>query len=124
MTPTEAQHTLELLAQGLHPQTLEPLPANQALEAPQVIRALFMGAQALALVGDGRKLDDQAVAKDAPEAPRQRPAKAGQGWASEEDEQLVQAFDAGTAIKVLATMHERSRGAIRSRLIKLGKLSE
>ena len=124
MTPTEARHTLELLAQGLHPQTLQALPASEALEAPQVIRALFMGAQALALVSDGRKLDKPAVVEGAPAVPRQRPAKAGKGWATDEDEQLAQAFDAGTAIKELAITHERSRGAIRARLMKLGKISD
>ena len=49
---------------------------------------------------------------------------AGKGWATDEDEQLAQAFDAGTAIQVLAATHERSRGAIRARLMKLGKISD
>jgi hypothetical protein len=47
---------------------------------------------------------------------------AGKPWDGEEDESLVADFESGTAIAELAQMHQRTEGAIRSRLLKLGKL--
>jgi len=47
---------------------------------------------------------------------------AGKPWDAEEDESLVADFESGTSIAELAQMHERTEGAIRSRLMRLGKL--
>ena len=46
----------------------------------------------------------------------------GKPWTPEEDQALVAAFDSGSTPKQLAAAHERTNGAVRSRLMKLGKL--
>ncbi len=51
------------------------------------------------------------------------PPNAGKPWNKEEDEALIRAFDAGTPIQVLATKHERTTGAITSRLLRHGRMT-
>jgi hypothetical protein len=51
------------------------------------------------------------------------PAQAGTSWTAAEDEQLVREFDAGKAVPELAQVHQRTEGAIRSRLLRLGRLT-
>lgn len=50
------------------------------------------------------------------------PARHGVAWSAEEDDRLRALFVAGEAIKALAEAHQRKRGAITSRLVKLGLL--
>ena len=51
-----------------------------------------------------------------------RPDMAGQSWQTEESNLLVEQFDKGIGIAELAKLHQRTRGAIRARLKKLGKI--
>ncbi len=51
-----------------------------------------------------------------------RPEAAGQRWTDEEDALLCREFDEGRPIGELAKQHGRSRGAITSRLVRLGRL--
>jgi hypothetical protein len=44
----------------------------------------------------------------------------GKSWQPEEDQQLTDAFRAGAKIMELCAQHQRRRGAIRSRLLRLG----
>ena len=124
MTPIEAQRTLESLAQGMHPETHEPLALPEVLNLPQVIRALFLGARALGGCSDASISHSSPAAVSERISERALPAKAGKPWDSEEDEKLTQGFDAGLSIIELAQTHERSKGAIRARLIRLGKLTD
>jgi hypothetical protein len=41
-------------------------------------------------------------------------------WSADEDERLRASFLTGEAIAAMAAAHQRKRGAIRSRLVKLG----
>jgi len=50
------------------------------------------------------------------------PERAGRPWGDKEDELLAKRFDDGVDIKKLAIKHKRTRGAIESRLVKLGKI--
>jgi DNA helicase-2/ATP-dependent DNA helicase PcrA len=52
------------------------------------------------------------------------PARHGQAWRTEEDDRLRALFLRGEAIAAMAGAHQRKRGAIRSRLVKLGLLTE
>jgi hypothetical protein len=108
MTPAQAQEIIKGLAGGLDASTGEVLPEGGPLSHPHVIRALFMAAQAL----------EQAAAK----AARPVPGNAGKPWSEEEDQRLMAAFDGGTSVAELARAHERSRGAITSRLMRFGRL--
>ncbi len=53
-----------------------------------------------------------------------RPTNAGKPWADIDDEELLAAFDAGAAIKEIADQFSRSRDAIASRLVRLGRIRE
>ena len=52
------------------------------------------------------------------------PARHGASWSPEEDERLGAMFQRGDAIAVIAGAHQRKTGAIISRLIKLGLITE
>jgi DNA helicase-2/ATP-dependent DNA helicase PcrA len=52
------------------------------------------------------------------------PARHGHPWRIEEDARLRALFLKGEAIAAMASAHQRKRGAIRSRLVKLGLLAE
>jgi len=105
MDNAKAAEILQRLADGLDLVTGEPLPKDSQFNQPEAIRALFTAIRAL---------------EGAPQ--KEGPAKAGGKWTDEEDKRLAEAFDAGSSIKDLAASHQRSNGAIRSRLVKLGKI--
>ncbi len=86
---------------------------DSPLRSPHVIRALFLAVKALELMPTTKP------AKPARPAAT-TPAKAGKPWADDEDQRLVAAFQAGTPVAELARAHERSTGAINSRLVHLG----
>ncbi|MBQ2718897.1 MAG: hypothetical protein IJF73_02400 [Clostridia bacterium] len=44
----------------------------------------------------------------------------GSRWSPEEDEAITAEYKAGRSIKELSILHERTEGAIRSRLLRLG----
>jgi hypothetical protein len=51
------------------------------------------------------------------------PARAGEPWSPQEDARLVKAYDEGKTFQDLALSHQRTVGAIESRLTKLGKIT-
>lgn len=100
---------LSWLADGVDPFSGEVFPKDHVLQQPQIIRALFHAIHAL---------------KSETSKPKQTlPAAAGKSWNSDEDQQLVREFDSGIPIAQIATTHQRTRGAISSRLVRLGKIS-
>lgn len=111
MTPAEAKQVIEVLARGIDPQTGELLPDDNPVNSPHVIRALFLAAKALEL-----------QASKQAKQPTANAGNAGKPWTEAEDQQLAQAFDAGTPVAALAKTHQRTSGAITSRLIRLGRL--
>jgi hypothetical protein len=50
------------------------------------------------------------------------PSRQGKAWSTEEDRRLYDAFVTGPPVDSLASVHERSVGGIRSRLVRLGLL--
>ena len=94
MTNTEAAEILMRLAE------------NQT--EPRIIGALFIGANAL---GGCEPLEK-------PEVTNRR----GDPWSCEEETRLKIEFSSGTNLQEIAKAHQRSDGAIRSRLEKLGLL--
>jgi hypothetical protein len=109
MTPAQAKQVIDVLARGIDPATGEVLPEDSPLNSPHVIRALFLAAKALEL---------QAGKRERP--PSERPANVGKAWTEEENQRLAAAFEAGACVADLAKTHQRTTGAITSRLIKLG----
>lgn len=111
--PMDAERALRIvsaLADGCDPATGEITGRDHVLQQPDVVRALTVAVAAL-----GR----QAGTK---EREGGRPARVGHAWTPDEDEMLLSAFDRGATVGKLAAKHERTRGAIQSRLVKLGRL--
>ena len=109
MRPAEAREIVELLAQGIDPETGEVLQDDSAINHPRVVRALFAAAKALELAQSHT-------------ARHESSANAGTPWREEEDRQLAAAFDEGIPAAQLAKMHQRTAGAIASRLIRIGRV--
>jgi len=110
MTTNEARQIIQSLAEGRCPQTGQTLPANSPYQSADVVRALFIAIGAL----------ERAERKEM--RVTTLPEHAGRSWDVEEDQQLSREFDVGRSIADLAQMHKRTRGAIQSRLEKLGKM--
>jgi hypothetical protein len=109
MAPTEAAWIIGALANGIDPYTGEPVPGGGPLTNPDTIKALR--AASAALEGPIEK------------KPRDLPQHAGKAWDRDEEEQLAHRFEAGEPMAAIARAHGRTAGAIKSRLIRLGKIA-
>jgi len=110
MDPREAALILHALSDGADPHTGEPLPRGSPLSHPNTVRALRAAVAALESGPPRNK-------------PREPPAQAGKAWDTAEEEILVREFEAGQTMAAIARAHGRTSGAIRSRLIRLGKIA-
>ena len=110
MSPKDAKSVIYSLARGIDPATGEVLNTDSVLNDPKVIRALFLAATAL----DGWKCDRKKIDPIT--------KNAGLPWSSEEDTELLELFDSGKDIDSIALTHGRTVGAIKSRLIRHGRL--
>jgi hypothetical protein len=109
MEQTRAVEVIQSLAAGIDPFTGEVFNAGSTLQNPEVVRALFVAVSAMQGAKAGRPRAAVAPA-------------AGKAWSEVEDRELASEFDAGTSEQEIATRHQRTVGAIRSRLVKLGRL--
>ena len=112
MYPREAQEIIEALANGIHPETGEILPAQSSFNSPRVIRALFVATKVLERTVKCAERNDKL------------PCNAGRAWSEIEDTALISSFDAGVPVKKIAAKHGRTLGAIASRLVRLGKIHD
>ncbi|MBU9630767.1 hypothetical protein KTE60_15885 [Burkholderia multivorans] len=108
-----ALEIIESLAKGIDPRTGEILSEHGPFNDPSVIRALFEAANALRTAG--ATSERNVVGKP-------KPTNAGRAWPLEEDVRLLADFDAGVTLQELARKHGRSTGAIKSRLVKHGRI--
>lgn len=99
---------LKQLADGADPSTGEIFPPDSRYQHPQTVRALFTAIDHL------DKVQKRQARK------RNLPARAGEKWTEEESEKLLTAYNSGTPIRDIAKTHQRTSGAIRSQLQKLG----
>lgn len=113
MSPQEALHIIQTLADGIDPLTGEVLSDQSPFNQPDVIRALFAAAQALGAPTERMSTPSRAEKKA---------ENAGTSWPPEEDERLVREYDADVDLTELAKRHGRTKGAIKSRLVKLGRI--
>lgn len=114
MEKDHALRILQALANGVHPVTREPFPADSPYQHPDIVRALFESIRSI---------------QSAPVQPALQniksgaaPGNTGNRWTRDEEEQLASAFDAGKSVDEIVRRHNRSRAAIEARLVKLGKL--
>jgi len=105
----EALRIVRCLAEGVDPTTGEVFPADSPYQRGETVRALYTATSALEKVEQRQKRE------------KILPTNAGKSWDAAEDEQLSQHFDAGMTLKELSRQHERTEGAIQSRLVKMGK---
>ena len=113
MEAAKAIEILRKLADGIDIDTGEALSPSSQYNRPDAIRALFAGIEALEGKGSASPTPKQEASSDKPPA-------AGGLWTEEEQAHLVESFESGSDIASLAETHGRSKGAIRSRLRKLG----
>ena len=114
MENAKAADIIATLADGVNPLTGEEFPKDSVYNNPEIIRTLFAAVEAL----------KQEARGEARKRNRQLPANAGQPWSPEQDEKLASMFDRGTTIRQLAESHQRTKGAIASRLVRLEKIQD
>lgn len=106
----QAIKIIEALSRGIDPLTDGPHPENCHLLAAQTLEALSMALSAL----------EREQARSVRQ--RELPPNAGKPWSDEEMAMLANSFDSGKTIEELSVTHGRTPGAIRSRLLRLGRL--
>ena len=111
MKTEEAMTIIQALIDGINPLSDEPLPDNSLCLNSDIQRALQATIPAL----------ESRIRYDARKA--NLPANAGNPWTDAEDQQLADGFDTGSSIAALVEQHQRTKGSITSRLIKLGKIT-
>jgi hypothetical protein len=104
-----ARQIIDTLAQGIHPVTGETMSDDSPYNAPPVIRALFTISRALEDAMPGKQR-------------RSLPPNTGKAWTVQEDNRLQEAFTSGIAPIDIAQELGRTRWAVESRLVKLGRL--
>lgn len=110
MELVEAITILKSLADGLDPQTREALAKESVYQNADTARALYT---ALAVVEEARQREKRKA---------QLPPNAGRQWDEAEDHKLSDEFHRGVPFDEMAQVHSRTRGAVISRLVKLGKI--
>jgi hypothetical protein len=108
MLNDEAKFIIDALASGVDPVTGEILSTESIFNQPSVIRALFLASRALENV------------EKKEESGKLSPGNAGNPWSDIEDAELLVEFNKGLSVKEIATKHDRTQGAITSRLLRLG----
>jgi hypothetical protein len=108
----DASEIVRQLADGLDPATGNEFPDDSPYQHPLIIRALYAALNALSDVRSRSRMQ------------RRVPERSGAPWTGEEDRRLEEAFESGRTFPELAAHHERSVGAVKARLVKLGKLAE
>ena len=102
-----AAELLRGLADGRDPITGARLPDESVYNHPEIIRALHCVLQEL----QTRQTVAQAV-------------NAGRSWRPDEEQQLLEEYDAGLPVEQIARRHGRTAGAIEARLLELALQQE
>ncbi len=115
---TEIVDVVSALASGVHPITGEVFAEDSPYNHPRVIRALFGSLDWLQKPGrrDPKKSQEEINREEG------RPLRFNVRWSEQEDHELLQLIQQGTATAEIADRFERTRGAIHSRLQGKGLL--
>lgn len=120
MEKTETLHILRTLASGVDPQTGVEIPLNSPYRHIKTTRALLTAVKEL----EGQQTSYTPDELFAPQACHTRgkikPPLAGSPWSPLEDQELREEYDKGLSIAAMAKIHQRTQGAISSRLLRLG----
>ncbi len=101
---------IKALSEGIDPYTGEQYSPESPYQMPDTVRALHMAVMVLEK-HQKTNLRQQDL-----------PRSAGKPWNDDEDKHLIEAYDTGTPIKEISELHDRTVGAIRSRLVKHGRI--
>jgi hypothetical protein len=107
----EALVILRKLADGVHPETEEPLQRDCLYPHPQAVRALHRAMGALEFQEERERVK------------KFLPSNAGKPWANPEDTQICDEIRRGIAFQEIAKIHNRTVGSIIARLVRLGKIT-
>jgi len=107
----EALAVIRKLADGMHPETGDVLPADCLYRHPQTVRAMLRATAALEFQEERER------------AKKFLPKNAGKPWSSQEDAQICDEIRRGISFERIAQMHSRTNGSIVARLVRLGKIS-
>lgn len=110
MELARAIEIVEALMDGHDPYTGEVFEHSSVFQNADTVRALAIALDSMK--AKPRQRDRQRI----------QPQNAGKPWTEEETARLVEAFDRGKNIDVLAEEHCRTHWAIRRRLISLDKI--
>jgi hypothetical protein len=102
-----AKEIIVALADGVNPLTGELLQSSDSCNQPEVVRALHT------II---RELEEHTFRNEKP-----IPENAGNPWTPEEEEQIISKYRGGMSCREIAKLHKRTKGAIQSRLKKLGE---
>ncbi len=128
MDGIQAHRIVSALANGTNPLTGEAFPADSPYQSPHIIRALYAATRALESnlqCGPQSAAAKGSSPEDPPKKSSQKPSpsgNAGKPWSTDEDRQLLAAFDAGKPLADIAQLHQRTLGGVRARLEKHGRL--
>ena len=98
------------LAEGKNPHTGETFPSDSPYQHADTVRALYLA------------LDGLEKLKRSAERQKTLPPGAGRAWTPDEEQKLLQQFDAKVDVTAIANQLNRTTGAIWSRLEKLGRV--
>jgi len=107
----EISRALEIighLAQGKNPYTSQELPETSPFHQEETKKALHLALDGVKVLGHKMK------------RAAELPTNSGKPWVASEDQELIRAYKCGHHIHELAKKHQRTEGAITSRLVKLG----
>jgi hypothetical protein len=110
MDDKKAIEIIKMLADGIDPTTGELFPADSPYQNVVIVRALHTAEEALKRVS---KIHTRI---------KNLPERAGNPWQTDESNLLAERFDSRMPITEIAKAHNRTKGAITSRLAKLGKI--
>ncbi len=113
---------LRALLQGKDPESGRALHQGEVVHRPEVMRALQLGLEAL---GEPRERERSGEREASPRGVKGKtPDRAGQGWDRSEDEELRFLFGQRRPVTAIATELGRTRGAVTTRLVRLGLVQE
>ena len=104
-----ATELLKGLADGVNPLTGEQLDSQDSCNQPDIIRALHTAVS---------------VMEKKAERAKQLPENAGKPWSVEDEGVLNEMFDRGCSSKEICGYFKRTKGAIASRLARMGKIAD
>lgn len=105
MNRARAVEIIQALANGIDPISGQTFADESPLQNAEVTRALFLAAKELKNSN-----------------PKKGPLNNKAKWTTAEENQLITLFREGMKLKDLAKKHDRSKGAVKARLQKLGEI--